>query len=1075
MQSRRSILTLAALVLGLVGIIPRVAPAQVTTGTISGTITGDQSQPLEDVQVQVLSRETGFSRGVRSNASGRYTVPGLEVGTYDVTVRRIGFAAQTRTVAVTLSQTSRADFALTTQATVLGTVTTTATRDEVITPTRTGVQTTVSDTALRRLPTLNRNFTDFVALTPQVSNAGPGLSGGGTNNRYNNIQIDGATEADLFGLGSTGQPGGQASGKSIGLEAVKEYQVLLTPFDVRQGNFAGLLVNAVTKSGTNEFHGSALAMTRNQGLTRSQTYINKYDQSQYAFSVGGPIVKDKAFFFVNPEFQTRSTPASGLYLGGPSVNGSAPPSAALVDSVNMALAKLGQPTGGGGLVNNDNPLQNIFARLDFNLPWNTQLVLRHNYGYAQDQSFSRSQNSFRLDNNAYAFQSTKNASVAQIRTLAPNGMFNELLINRTSIRDRRQPATRNRPEIQIVTTNYTFFSGSENASQGNELDQDLLELTDNFTVPLNTHRFTIGTQNQFYRVRNLFGQYSYGAWRFGNLASALADTAKPNQYIVGVPLPLDATGKPVSDGAVRFRAAQYGVYLQDEWAVTPLFNLSLGVRADIPTFRDRPTYNKVVDSTFAINTSEIPSGNVQWSPRVGFNWNVTGDDRNQLRGGVGLFTGRPAFVWLSNSFQNSGANGFARLTCNPAQGVPVYNAANASNPPTQCAGGLTATAGGEIDYADKNLKFPQNLRYSLGYDHRLAEHWVLTLEGLYTQGVNGLFYQNYALAGPQGVDRYGRTIYGTPVTGSDQTRAGTPALKVSTRQQLFLTTNQSDDHAYNATLQLQRRYADHYEGSIAYTYGRAFDVQAFTSSTAFSQYRFGRPWGGDQSEKKATRSIFEQRHRIVAQGTYSFPSKTDLSVIYYGQSGNPFDYVYNADLNGDGITRNDPLYVPKNALDPAEITFAPYTPTTGPGKGITYSAAQQGDAFNRFIQSSPCLRNNRGHIAPRNACENPWTHTVNLSARQSLPQFITRYVSQNLTLQADVFNFLNLLNKNWGAQAFGGTQSPYDLLIFRGMQTAGTNFLNGTPTFSFDPNYKKFTAGNLSSNYQIQFQIRYSF
>ncbi|HEX2779459.1 MAG TPA: carboxypeptidase-like regulatory domain-containing protein, partial [Gemmatimonadaceae bacterium] len=291
MQSRRSFAILAGLLLGLAGVAPSVARAQVTTGTITGTITGDGSQPLEDVQIQVLSRETGLSRGVRTNASGRYTVSGLEVGAYDVTARRIGFAAQTRTVTVSLSQASRADFALTTQAAVLSEVTTVATRDAIITPTRTGVQTTVSDSALRRLPTLNRNFTDFVALTPQVSSAGPGLSGGGTNNRYNNIQIDGATEADLFGLGSTGQPGGQASGKSIGLEAVKEYQVLLTPFDVRQGNFAGLLVNAVTKSGTNQFHGSALGLTRNQGLTRSQPYINRFEQSQYAFSIGGPIVK----------------------------------------------------------------------------------------------------------------------------------------------------------------------------------------------------------------------------------------------------------------------------------------------------------------------------------------------------------------------------------------------------------------------------------------------------------------------------------------------------------------------------------------------------------------------------------------------------------------------------------------------------------------------------------------------------------------------------------------------------------------------------------------------------------------
>ena len=1068
MSSRRQFAVLASLLLGWPGLAGRAMHAQTTTGAIAGTVTVEGGQSIEDVQIQVLNRANGFSRGVRTNAAGRYTVPGLEPATYAVTVRRIGYGAQTREgVSVSLGQTARVDFLLTTQAAVLTAVTAIVTKDPIISPTHTGVETTISDSALRRLPTLNRNFTDFVALTPQVSSAGPGLSGGGSNNRYNNIQIDGATESDLFGLGSTGQPGGQASGKSIGLESVKEYQVLLTPFDVRQGNFAGLLVNAVTKSGTNEFHGSVIGLTRNQSYTRTRPYINKYDQSQYGFSVGGPIIKDKVFFFLNPEFQTRSTPASGLYVGGPTFNGSFPPPQSRIDSLNTLLARYSLPTGGGGLVNNDNPLQNVFGRIDVNLPWNTQLVARHNYGFAKDESFSRAASSFRLDNNAYAFQSTKNASVIQLRTLMPSGMFNELLLNRTTIRDRRKPAALRTPEIQVVTPGYTFFSGSENASQGNELDQDILELTDNFSVPFGNHRFTIGTQNQFYKVRNLFGQYSYGAWRFGSLAAL--DSARPNQFIIGVPLQ--------ADGAVRFRASQYAAYLQDEWTVTNRLNLSIGLRADIPTFNDKPTFNQTIQTTFARNTSEIPTGNLQWSPRVGFNYNVTGDDNNQLRGGVGLFTGRPAFVWLSNAFQNSGSNGFARLTCNPNtgtttnQGVPVFNATSISTPPTQCAGGLTALAGGEIDLVDPNLKFPQNLRGTLAYDHRLSTNWVVTVEGLYTKGINGLFYQNIALAGPQGVDRYGRTIYGAPAAANNLTGNGTPVVKVAGRTQVFDVTNQSDDHAYSATLQLQRSYADRYQGSVAYTYGRAFDVQAFTSSTAFSQYRFGRPWSGNQSERQATRSIFEQRHRIVAQGTYSFPTKTDLSLIYFGESGNPFDYVYNADLNGDGITRNDPLYVPKNALDPTEIVFQTYTPTTGPGAGIAYTPQQQGDAFQRFIESSRCLRNNRGHIVPRNACENPWAHRLNVSARQSLPE----YWSQNLTLQVDVFNFLNLLNKHWGAQAFGGTQSPYDLLVYRGMAAAGTNFLNGTPTFSFDPNYKKFTANNLSSNYQIQFQVRYSF
>ncbi len=1047
MSSFRKLALFTGLLVGWAGLAPRSLAAQVTTGTIAGTITGDQGQPIEDAQVQVVNPATGFSRGVRSTGAGRYSVLGLEVGSgYTITVRRIGYASQSRAgVLVSLSQTTRADFSLATQATVLGEVTTIATRDAIISPNRTSVSTTVSDTALRRLPSLNRNFTDFAALTPQISSAGPGLSGGGTNNRYNSIQIDGASESDLFGLGSTGQPGGQASGKSIGIESVKEYQVLLAPFDVRQGNFAGALINAVTKSGTNEFHGSLVGVSRNQGFTRSQPYINKFEQSQYGFSVGGPIIKDKAFFFLNPEWQVRKLPASGDYIGLPTTN----LRQSTLDSVNALIGGYGLPTGGGGLQNNKNPLQNIFGRLDFNLPGNNSLVVRHNYGYAQDDNFSRSPNSFRLTNNAYQFKSTKNASVIQLRSQFGAGAYNELLVNRTSIRDRRAPVVTRTPQVNVLVPGYTLVSGSERSSQGNELDQDVFEATDNFTIPFGAHRVTLGSQNQFYKVRNLFGQNSYGFWTFGTVDSLRIGRAR--SYQVGVPLS--------GDGAVRFHAAAYSGYLQDEWAASNRLNITYGLRIDVPVFKDKPPFTQSVRDSVGRNTSQIPSGNVEYSPRFGFNWNVTGDDRNQLRGGSGLFSGRPAFVWLSNAFQNSGQSGFAQLTCAAAI-APVFNNANASNPPTSCTNGSSARAGGEIDLLDPNLKFPQNWRSTLGYDRRLAENWVGTLEGIYTKGVHSLFYRNLALKGIQGVDRYGRTIYGlTP---------GNPVRAHTDRDRVIDITNGSGDFSYQLTGGLQRKYSGRYEGSVFYTYSRALDVQALTSSTAGSQIQFGRPWAGDLLSQDATRSIFEQRHRIVAQGTYSFPTKTDVTLLYFGESGAPYDYTTNADLNGEGFSGNDPLYIPKNALDPTEIIFTP-TRTYG---GVVYTAQQQADAFQRFIEATPCLRNNRGHIVPRNACENPWTNRLNVSARQSLPQFM----GQNVSLQLDVFNFLNLLNSGWGAQPSGGSFQLYNLLDYIGRTgSPASTLLNSAPIYGFNPQYKKFTANNLSSNYQIQAQIRYSF
>jgi Carboxypeptidase regulatory-like domain len=1035
------------LALALVGAAPVALTAQgVTTGAIAGIVTNDQHQVVDGAQIRVVNSLTGFASQVTTRADGRYTVPGLEVGSnYTITVRRIGFRPETRNnVVVVLSQITRVDFLLVTEATQLEAVNVVANQDPVMSPSHTGVAVTISDSALRRLPTLNGNFTDFVVLTPQVSTVGPGLSGGGTNNRFNNIQIDGSTEADLFGLGSTGQPGGQANAKAIGLGAVKEYQVLLSPYDVRQGGFSGLLVNAVTKSGTNEFHGSAYSVTRNQSFTRTQPYITKYDQTQGGFNIGGPIIKDKALFFVDAEWQSRTSPASGPYACSSGSCNGAGPDATTIGQVTQALSTYGMPTGSGALVNNGNPLANVFARFDLNLPGNTQLVIRDNYGRAVQDIFSRSAFSYSLDNNGYHFASTKNAAVAQLRTLFDNGSFNELLLNYETIRDRRNPSV-TAPQVTVYNGGYGIIDGSERYSQGNQVDQDLIEMTDNYTIPMNSHRVTFGLSGQWYKVRNLFTQASYGVWTFGTLDSLNQGLAR--QYIVGVPLS--------GDGAVRFRAGSYAAYVEDEWTVSNQLSVTYGLRLDDPVFFSKPPFNQSVATEFGRNTQDIPSGNIQWSPRVGFNWDMTGDQKNQLRGGVGLFTGRPAYVWLSNAFQNSGSVGVGLLTCNVGN-TPQFSNTVLAHPPQACANGLTPSAGGEIDLLSKNLNFPQNGRLTLGYDHQLADHWVGTLEAMYTRGINNPFYQNIALAGPQGTDSHGRVLYGlTPFN---------PVLKHADRNTVLDVSNQSNDYAYNLTAGLQRRFYNHFEGSLFYTYSHAMAVQDLTSSTAYSQYRYGRDWAGNQADMTATRSLFEQKHHIVAQGTYSFPTRTDISLIYLAGSGQPIDYVVNGDINGDGFSLNDPIYVPKDATNPAEMQFASAT-----FNGVTYTPQQQAQAFENFIKSNPCLNSQRGQIMSRNSCTTPWTNLVNVALRQSFGagQF------QNFSLELQVFNFLNLLNNKWGQQqtvAYAGSQT---LLGYK--TTTGGNLQTGQVVYTFDPHFQTWNANNLASNYQLQLQLKYAF
>ncbi len=854
-----------------------VAGAQVTTGSIGGRVTDESGAGLEAVQIQVRATTTGATRTAVTNASGNYLVLGLEVGAgYDVTARRIGFEPVTkRGQNVTIGQNTRVDIQLTARATVLEGQVIVSEIDPVITGTRTGVSTTVSDSALQRLPTLGRNFTDFVALTPQVSNAGPGLSGGGTNNRYNNIQIDGATESDLFGLGSTGQPGGQARGKSIGIDAVKQYQVLLSPFDVRYGNFAGALINAVTKNGTNTLTGSAYVFYRDQSTTRSQPYLTDFEQQQYGFSLGGPIIKDKVHFFVNTELQGQTAPASGPYIGLAGATNM--PTQANIDAYNTILTNNGLPGSTGGSRVNENPLTNVFVRFDIlDLPFNSSLVVRHNYGEAQDDVFSRSftGTTFALLNNAYSFKSRKGGTVVQLRSNFSNGWYNEVFAGLTTIRDRRA-SQGSSPQITALVGGYNIVSGSERFSHGNELDQDIVELTNNLVIPMGAHRFTVGGSYSTYKARNLFAQSIFGVWAFNSEANFNAGVA--NQYIVGVPIcpPSD----PGCDGAVRIKSSLLGLYAQDEWTVTPWLNVQFGVRFDSPSFTDKPPTNPTILTQFGRNTADVPSGNGTISPRFGFNWDITHDQRNQLRGGLGLFAGRPAYVWLSNAFQNSGMGGVALLTCNTTA-APVFNAANAATPPTACANGTTAALGSEINLLSSDLKFPQNLRGSIGFDRDLGNGLIGTLEIMYTKGVNTLFYQNIALPDTViGIDRHGRAMYGTAPLA--------PVLRVAGRNTVLDVENQSKDFAVQYTAGIQRRWRDNWEGSLFYTFSKARDVQSLSSSTAFSQYRFGRPAGYEpQDFTSLGRSLFEQPHRVIASGTYTFQSTgTDLSMIYIGESG----------------------------------------------------------------------------------------------------------------------------------------------------------------------------------------------
>jgi outer membrane receptor for ferrienterochelin and colicin len=1082
MRFPRQILASVAIAALMAGSLPAFVEAQgVTTGAIGGKVTDETGAGVAGVQISAVNKANGFSSTVTSRVDGRYLIPNLEVGTYDVTFRRIGFdPIRRRDLIVALSQVLPQDVQLTAAATELSGVTIiAATTTETFTPTNTSVKTIVTDTTLQRLPSLNRNIIDMVRVAPQVSTSGAGYSAGGMSNRMNNVQIDGATERDVFGLGATGTPGAEVNSRSVSLEAVKELQVLLAPFDVRQGNFGGLLVNAVTKGGTNEYHGSLYGYYRDQDYGRNvpQLRATPFDRSQYGFSFGGPIIKDKLHFFVAPEWQDENTPVSGTYLGQPAELTPVFPIKAedLTRFEQLMTAKGMGDIGTPGYANIPNPLLNMFARLDYRINDTHRSVIRYNYseGERLRQQNNRSSTAAIYSGNFHTFDTWKIAPVFQLFSVFASGASNELFIGYNRARNRRTPES---PYPQITVsglttttggTNGSIIAGADQFSQGNELDTDTWELTNNYNFARGNHTITLGTRNEYVDLRNLFNQSSYGVWSFRGLDSLAA--GNPNSYRRAFILR--------DGGNVYFRALQSAWYAQDQWQVTPTFAMTLGLRADLSKFLDDVPYSAPIDSAYGRRTDDIPKSALQISPRIGFNWDLTGDQSQQIRGGIGLFVGTPPYVWLENAYVNSGSI-ITFLNCG-ASGTraPTFNIDPEANP--TCAGGAGSKPIGDVNWLSSSLKFPQPLRASVGYDRSLPRDLVFSVEGLFSKTLNQFFFVNRNLAGVVGRDVHGRVLYADSIRASNgQSFPKLPATVIANGGTARFSTaidvvNQNKDQAWSLTTSLRKRYSNNWEAQLAYTHARARDVQSFGSSTHISNWQFGRTLSGDQFKPYRGISLFDQTHKLTGTGTYTKHWaegwSTDFTATYSGVSGAPHDYVYavsgsSGDLNGDGRNGNDLIYVPRNAFNTQEIRFRAVT------NGAT--VAQQQEAFEKYIQDSPCLSSQRGRILQRNSCKQPFLNQVDVAIRQTLPSVR----GQRVSLQADITNFGNLINKNWGQARVTEASSNSNVPILTHVGQTSSNPLFAIPIVQFNVNQKEYVVGNFASNFwRFQLSARYSF
>jgi outer membrane receptor protein involved in Fe transport len=976
----RSTIAKLVVLVALVVADSRALAQGVTGSAVTGTVRDPDGAPVPEASVQLRDPATGQIFNTVTDSSGRYFIDNVPPGgSYVLAATAPGYETTTQDSGIRLSLGQRltVDVPLRYLGEAMEIV---SHADQLDDHARTGPSTTVRDATITRLPLSGRNFINLISTDPRVNSTGGGPSMAGQNNRLNNIQIDGGANNDLFGLADNGTPGGTSGAKALSIEAIREFTVQIAPFDVRLGNFVGGVVNAITKSGTNDFHGTVFGYLQNKTLANQKALINgdyiddptflNYSSYQFGAAVGGPIIRDKAHFFIATDIQQRQSAFGSSFnmIGDPVYDKAhAGFDTTYVDRFNSILAKYGI-TNAGGYQAPDlaNPDRNLFIKVTSNAIENSNLELSYNYVNARQDVLIRGpitpsiptnlSSGYELSNSGYGIANTTNTGRLKLATNFMGGkLSNEFLAGVSFIRDARDLPV-HAPLILVDTTqklgNRDAFlaAGAERFSQGNSLDQDIYQLQDNLSFAIDKHRFVIGTSNEYLKIRNLFLQAATGVWAFNSLDDF--DAGKPAAY----ERRFSAAPGVQEPGTARFNAKQLGFYVQDEWAVAKNLTVTPGIRFDLPILSAAVTNQAVLNSAaLPIDTGRVPSGNPLWSPRIGFNWDVDGSSDTIVRGGAGVFTGRPAYVWVSNAYAINGLSQ-VNLRCFGATGVPAFTP-DPNAQPLDCKGGtgtpLTPPAG-EIDFFDPKTKYPQNLRFALGLDRRLPFGIVGTVDLLYTQDINGWYTtdENLRVVGTSGE---GRTLYGTfdPVTG-----ASTPTrLDTTNFTQAIKVSNKNGGKVYSATLQLQKQFGEIYALSVGYTYSRSYDLISFTSSQALSNFQF-EPIDGDIQNRNVRPSAFDRPHKITVTGTASLPYGFGVGFTYTGASGTPYTWVVSGDANGDGLTSNDLVFVPS---DPSQITLKDPT---------------QYDALQTFINSQDCLRNARGGLIQRGACRNSWNSEI---------------------------------------------------------------------------------------------------
>ncbi len=1064
----------------LVILLPVVSWAQgVTTSSMRGQVTDTNGSPLIGATVVAIHTPSGTTFGSNSNENGYFQISNMRVGgPYKITATYVGYGkVEVDGVFFRLGEPYYRDFSLEQSGIELGETVIVGTR--TTSGTNAGASTQITSEDIEEVPTLNRDLGDYLRLTPQSTGFGGGTSFGGVNNRYNAIYVDGAVNNDVFGLASSGTNGGQTGIAPFSIDIIDQLQVVLSPYDVTYGGFAGAGVNAVTKSGTNEFGGTAYYFFQNENLVgktnesltdrtgSEREEVDEFTQATYGASLGGPIVKDKVFFFVNAEIRADETPSPfdfGQYNGDAS-------QADLGNLRQFLINEYDYDPGTFGNVTDNLDGVKLFAKLDINLSENHRLTLRHNYTKAENTNRNSSNaRTIEFSNNGIFFPSTTNSTALELNSNFGDKFSNSLIVGFNAVRDDRDPIGKDFPYVIIGDGSGTIELGSEQFSTANALDQDILTITDNFKIYNTNHTITLGTHNEFYNIYNLFIRQNYGVYEYESIEAFLNNTGAA-EYDRSYSLVDNITGDG-SEAAADFNAMQLGLYVQDEWAVTPQFTLTGGLRFDLPIITSdpniHPSFNSVTLPNLAntwdvakdITGGQAPDGQLMISPRLGFNYNLKSDRSSVLRGGVGIFTSRIPFVWPGAMFNNNGVSigGVdAGDLQEPIEFIPEFD--------NQYINEQFSVPSGQVDLFTEDFKYPQVLRGNLALDTELPGGILATFEGVYTKTLNNIVYTN---------------VNHNPVVDFNWTNTGADNRPVYVRgdvdpqySAIYVASNTSEGYTYNLTASFAKRFDFGLSANVSYTYGDAEAINEGTSSQNSSQWRGQMNFDG-RNNPVLGRSDFALGHRVLGVLNYTFDwnkaknATTTITLLYEGLRGSPYSYVIGGrgarNINNEtgSTSRNRSLiYIPANQN---EITLVE-------ANGV--SPQEQWNRLNAFIEDDSYLSENRGSYAEKNSNFLPFMSFLDLSLRQDVAVDVAGK-NHKLQFSWDVFNLANLINSSWGVRYnVLGSNNYYELYTFEGYDDDGT-----TPTFSYtreELGTDAFNINNFSSRWRMRLGLRYIF